>query len=135
MYKTALVMHEACGRHDTGWGHPEHQGRLPAVLHAIYAETPALLDLVLQTEGVPVTEKDVLRVHSDAQVMRLRRASELAMQEERIVGLDAETLVSAASWEAAMASAGCVQTAVKLVLDREVPTAFALARPPGHHAT
>jgi acetoin utilization deacetylase AcuC-like enzyme len=135
MYETALVMHEACGRHDTGWGHPEHQGRLPAILHAIYNQTPALLDLVLQAEGVPVSEKDVLRVHSDAQLARLRRASELAMQEERIVGLDAETRVSPASWDAALASAGCVQTAVKLVLEKQVPTAFALARPPGHHAT
>jgi acetoin utilization deacetylase AcuC-like enzyme len=135
MYETALVMHEACGRHDTGWGHPEHQGRLPAILHAIYQQTPALLDLVLQAEGDPVSEKDVLRAHSDGQLARLRRASELAMQEQRIVGLDTETLVSSASWEAAMASAGCVQTAVKLVLEKQVPTAFALARPPGHHAT
>ena len=135
MHKTALVMHEACGRHDTGWGHPEHQGRLPAILHAIYNETPALLDYVLQTEAALVTEQDILRVHSDAMFSRLRRACELAMQEERIVGLDNETLVSPASMEAALASAGCVLTAAKLVLEQQVPTAFALARPPGHHAT
>ncbi len=135
MYKTALVMHEACGRHDTGWGHPEHQGRLPGILHAIYNQTPALLDLVLQAEGVPITEKDILRVHTEAHLTRLRNAAELAIRNERIVGLDAETLVSPASWEAALASAGCVVTAARLVQEGEVPTAFALARPPGHHAT
>src|SRR5688500_11837059 len=104
-------MHEACGRHDTGWGHPEHQGRLPAILDAIYKETPDLIDLVLQSEAELVTDADVLRAHSDAHLQRLRQASELAMQTERLVGLDADTVVSPASWEAAMASAGCVLSA------------------------
>jgi acetoin utilization deacetylase AcuC-like enzyme len=49
--------------------------------------------------------------------------------------LDSETLVSPASWEAALAAAGCVITATRLVLEGSVPTAFALSRPPGHHAT
>jgi acetoin utilization deacetylase AcuC-like enzyme len=128
-------MHEACGRHDTGWGHPEHQGRLPAILDAIYKETPDLIDLVLQSEAELVTDADVLRAHSDAHLQRLRQAAELAMQTERLVGLDADTVVSPASWEAAMASAGCVLSAARLVLEKRVPTAFALARPPGHHAT
>src|SRR5262245_35311266 len=84
-YRTALVMHEACGRHDTGWAHPEHQGRLPAILDAIYRETPALLDSAQQVEGTPATEEDVLRVHSTAYLEQLRRASALATESGRIV--------------------------------------------------
>jgi acetoin utilization deacetylase AcuC-like enzyme len=128
-------MHEACGRHDTGWAHPEHQGRLPAILNAIYQETPVLLDHVQQVEATLATEEDVLRVHSTAHLEQLRRASAMAIESGRIVGLDSETLVSPASWEAAFAAAGCVLSAARLVLNGDVPTAFALARPPGHHAT
>ncbi len=134
-YRTALVMHEACGRHDTGWAHPEHQGRLPAILNAIYQQTPALLDLVLQAEAVPATEKDILRAHSSRLLERLRKAAEIASERSSIVGLDVETLVSPASWEAALASAGCVLSAARLVLEGTVSSAFALTRPPGHHAT
>jgi len=31
----ALVSNPDCGRHDTGWGHPEHVGRLRAVTAAL----------------------------------------------------------------------------------------------------
>ncbi|HSL70281.1 MAG TPA: histone deacetylase [Longimicrobiales bacterium] len=134
-YRTALVMHEACGRHDTGWAHPEHQGRLPGILNAIYRETPALLDHVLQCEGELITEDDILRAHSVAYLDQLRRAAKLALETGRIMELDSETLVSPASWEAALAAAGCVVSATRLVLKGTVPTAFALSRPPGHHAT
>ncbi|HWV58491.1 MAG TPA: histone deacetylase, partial [Longimicrobiales bacterium] len=50
------------------------------------------------------------------------------------VSLDADTVVSAASWDAALAAAGCAITAVRLTLGGEVGSAFALSRPPGHHA-
>ena len=133
--KTALVMHEACGRHDTGWNHPEHMGRLPAIVNALYRDTPALLDHVDQIEGVPITSGDVLRVHTEEMWLRFQKASELAIDRNQIVGLDHETLVSPASMEAALAGAGCVVTAVQRVLEGQNETAFALARPPGHHAT
>ncbi len=44
-----------------------------------------------------------------------------------------ETCITAGSWEAAMASASVAQSAQKLVSGGEA-TAFALCRPPGHHA-
>jgi acetoin utilization deacetylase AcuC-like enzyme len=44
------------------------------------------------------------------------------------------TVVTAASWQAALASAGTAIGAVEAVLDGECDTAYALVRPPGHHA-
>ena len=36
MNKTvAFISHADCGRHDTGWGHPEHVGRLRAIPRAL----------------------------------------------------------------------------------------------------
>lgn len=134
-YPTALITHPDCGLHDTGWGHPEHQGRLPAVVKAIYRDTEALLDVMLQREADPVTVEDLLRVHPQAHVDRVREAVEEAAREGKHVSLDSDTVVSAASWDAALAAAGCAVTAAALVLDGEARTAFAAARPPGHHAT
>ncbi len=47
--------------------------------------------------------------------------------------LSMETAVTAGTWEAAMSSAAVVQTAQRLIGGGE-PAAFALCRPPGHHA-
>ncbi|HEX9108430.1 MAG TPA: hypothetical protein VF832_14400, partial [Longimicrobiales bacterium] len=63
-YETALVLHPDCARHDTGWRHAEHQGRLPAAVQAVYEDTPALLPHMLQREGVPARVKDLTRVHT-----------------------------------------------------------------------
>ncbi len=45
-----------------------------------------------------------------------------------------ETAITAGTWEAALGAAALAQTAQKLVSGGE-PSAFALCRPPGHHAS
>jgi acetoin utilization deacetylase AcuC-like enzyme len=72
--------------------------------------TPAL------TEGMPV--RPAQAVHA------------LAGQ----FGYDTMTLVGPGTWEAARAGVDCALTAVHLVADGAV-LAYALCRPPGHHAT
>src|SRR5215213_5952298 len=61
---TAYVSHEDCSRHDTGWSHPDHQGRLPAVTRAVYRDMVALYEPLLQVEALPATEPQLLRVHT-----------------------------------------------------------------------
>ncbi len=132
---TALVLHPDCGRHDTGWGHPEHQGRLPAVVDAVYRATPELLPHLLQHEAAPATPADLTRVHTAEHVARIRSLAEQAAASGRPVVVAGDTAVSAASWDAALAAAGCALDAVRLVVQGRARTAFALCRPPGHHAT
>jgi acetoin utilization deacetylase AcuC-like enzyme len=49
--------------------------------------------------------------------------------------IDADTVVSRASWEAALRAAGGLVEAVQRVADGQLQNAFCLVRPPGHHAT
>jgi acetoin utilization deacetylase AcuC-like enzyme len=51
------------------------------------------------------------------------------------VRLDADTVVSAASWDAVMGSSGAALTAVDAVARGAHRNAFVATRPPGHHAT
>jgi acetoin utilization deacetylase AcuC-like enzyme len=131
----ALVSHQDCARHDTGWGHPEHMGRLPAVIRALYRDTPVLHQRVLQHEAAHASEAQLLRAHASELVCAVREAAARAGQTGEAGGMDQETIVSAASWDAACAAAGCAIDAVSLVLQRRARHALALCRPPGHHAT
>jgi acetoin utilization deacetylase AcuC-like enzyme len=133
---TALVMHEDCAKHDTGWRHPEHQGRLPAIIQALYQDTPDLQDVVLQLEGVKLAESALALVHEQHLIDMLVLAREQARRTNQSVPLDAEeTMMSPVSWDAMLAAAGSVVTACEAVLRGDARSGFALARPPGHHAT
>jgi len=48
--------------------------------------------------------------------------------------LDADTVVSEGSWDAATAGAGCVLDAVDMAMDGRAVRSFCAVRPPGHHA-
>jgi acetoin utilization deacetylase AcuC-like enzyme len=49
--------------------------------------------------------------------------------------VDADTVVSPGSWEAALRAAGGLVEAVDAVAERRLDNALCLVRPPGHHAT
>jgi acetoin utilization deacetylase AcuC-like enzyme len=132
---TAIVSHPACALHDTGWAHPEHQGRLPAVVKGLYAELPALVDRVLMAEAEAAEDADLLRVHTQAHVDRIRQACALAGEAGHPLDLTLDTIVSGASWDAALGASGAAIHGARLVLGGDACTAFVLTRPPGHHAT
>lgn len=95
----------------------------------------ALHDKVVQVDPGEATEEDLLRVHSAAHLQLVRDASERAERRSALARLDPDTVVSAASWQAAVGSSGALLTAVRSVADGELASAFVAARPPGHHAT
>ncbi len=51
-----------------------------------------------------------------------------------LYSFDAGTPLTAGSWQAARTGAACALTAARAVASREAASAFALSRPPGHHA-
>ncbi len=125
--KTALVYSQRYLSHDTGVGHPERAERLEAVLEALNGSP--LRDRLVSLEPTAAPVEAVQAVHDGEYVGRV---SELA---GRGGGrLDYDTPICPESYDVALLSAGGVMTAVDAVLDGRVDNAFALVRPPGHHA-
>jgi acetoin utilization deacetylase AcuC-like enzyme len=133
--KTAIYSHPACARHDTGWRHPEHQGRLRAATSALEKALPSLSTDAEPVLGVPVDAAHLELAHTPEHVRHVRSAVDTALAEERLVSLDPDTVVSGASWDAATAAAGCLVGAVEAVTRGRYANAFCMVRPPGHHAT
>lgn len=124
----AFISHSDCGRHDTGWGHPEHVGRLRAVTRAL-REEPELFGALLHVEGRHASDAELALAHDPGYVAAVREAAERGGAR-----LDADTVVSEGSWDAAAAGAGSVLDGVDMVFDGRARRAFAAVRPPGHHA-
>jgi acetoin utilization deacetylase AcuC-like enzyme len=126
--RTALISHSDCGRHDTGWGHPEHVGRMVAIMRAVRNDYE-LFQAVEHVEGRHATIDELSLVHDRAYV-----ASIQAICATGGGRLDVDTVASEGSWDAATAAAGCVLDAVDMALDGRATRSFSAVRPPGHHA-
>jgi acetoin utilization deacetylase AcuC-like enzyme len=121
-----IYSHPACLAHDTGPTHAERPERLSAVTSALHAAFPQLD----WHEAPRASRGQLLRAHTPAlleQVLETR-------PRERIL-LDADTVLSTASAEAALRAAGAVVAGVNAVLGGQTTRAFCVVRPPGHHAT
>ena len=130
-----FLLHPDAPLHDTGWGHPEHQGRLRALSSAVGRDLVALHERVVQVDPGQVTDEDLLRVHTPQHLALLRTYVDQAEKEATPVPLDADTIVSATSWGAATGSTAALLTAVGQVASGTLSSAFVATRPPGHHAT
>ncbi|MCJ0762481.1 class II histone deacetylase [Variovorax terrae] len=72
---------------------------------------------------------ELTRLHSPDYVARVRQLAEGGGGD---TGMGAP--ISSNGWSAARRSAGCALSAVDAVMQQRVDTAYALTRPPGHHA-
>jgi acetoin utilization deacetylase AcuC-like enzyme len=126
--RAAFISHSDCGRHDTGWGHPEHVGRLRAITRAL-REDPELFHSIEHLEGRHATIEELELAHHPAYVASVR-----VIAEQGGGRLDADTVASSGSWDAATAGAGSVLSAVDLSASGLNLRSFCAVRPPGHHA-
>jgi acetoin utilization deacetylase AcuC-like enzyme len=124
---TALFRHPRFTDHDTG-NHPENPSRYAAIeleleRRGLLAERPA-------PEFQPATDEQILRVHTGNLIAELE-----AITAAGGGWIDADTLCGPDSLAVARLAAGAAVAAVDAVLDGPTRHAFALGRPPGHHAT
>lgn len=122
------LMHQACGDHDAGRGHPERPSRLTAVRQgmAISGVAEAITTVVPRV----ATRAELERVHRPEHVTAIERLCATGGGP-----VDADTWVSPGSWTAALAAAGAGLDAARRLRQGEADAAFIAVRPPGHHAT
>jgi len=116
------------GLHDTGPGHPERPARLEAVLAGI--TEAGLDDQVVTFEPTAAPLELVEKVHPGRYLDALRSLADSGGGH-----IDADTAVSARSFDAALHAAGAVLDATARLEAGEADLAFCAVRPPGHHAT
>ena len=124
---TLLYTHPACLEHDPGPGHPERPERLRAVLAALDDEA---FDGLERREAPRASKAQLLYAHPEAYVDQVFAA----VPESGQAHLDADTLVSPGSGEAALRAVGAVCAAVDEVMSGAAANAFCAVRPCGHHA-
>jgi acetoin utilization deacetylase AcuC-like enzyme len=113
--------------HDTGT-HVENSQRLIATVS--HLEDTHLNDKLVLLSPRAATYEELTSVHAPEYITKIRS------QVEKGGGwLDHDTVVSPGSYNAAIYAAGGALTAIDAVVNRQVNSAFALVRPPGHHAT
>lgn len=126
--KTAFIHHPIALKHDTGIGHPETARRYESVMSAMRS-ADVWSEL---SEMVPekASQGLIQAAHTKEHFKRVAGAFENGLEY-----LDADTVISMQSFDAALFAAGGVCRAVDAVMAGEARNAFVAARPPGHHAT
>lgn len=127
MMKVGFVYDPIYLKHDTGY-HPENARRLEAIIS--HLEQTGLKQQLTLIKPHPATIEELSLVHHEQYIAYVREAAQKGGG-----WLDVDTIISADSYDAALYAAGGVIKASEAVSNGEVNSAFALVRPPGHHAT
>lgn len=112
---------------DFKWSYPEHPGRISAVKE--YLDENPIAGVQYRSGAAAATYDQLARVHTTSYLDHI-----FSLAGKR-AWLDKDTTaVSPDSIQAATAAAGNAIAAVESVVKGECQSAFALIRPPGHHA-
>lgn len=119
-----VITHNACLDHHPPQGHPERPERLEAALRGIEQ-----LENRQTEQAIPVTREQLLRAHGPHYLDHLEQVARSGQR----VALDPDTHLGPGSLEAAALAAGAACQGVDTAM-KTGGAAFAVVRPPGHHA-
>lgn len=121
----AIISHDDCLLHRPPKGHPERPARLEAALRGIDQ-----IKACKRLDAEPAKAEQLARAHGPNYLGKLEGLSAAG----QLVALDPDTHLGPNSLRAASLAAGAACQGVDLTLDGQFNHAFAVIRPPGHHA-
>jgi len=125
MKKVAWITDEIYLAHDTGAGHPESAERLISINLKIKSIQNKLISLAPRR----ATPEEVAIIHNPSLIQ------EIAEKSPKSQAIDADTILSPHSYEAALMAVGAGLVAIDGIKAEQFERAFCAVRPPGHHAT
>lgn len=125
--KTGLIYDDRFLEHDEP-SHPENALRLQEIMAVL--RSSGILDELTMLPGRSAVEREIVAVHRQRLIEHLQ-----IFAYEGGGWLNPDTYVTPDSWSVVCLAAGAVISAVESVVQGDIANAFALIRPPGHHAT
>jgi acetoin utilization deacetylase AcuC-like enzyme len=125
--KSGIVKDWRYVEHNMGPGHPESPERIRSIYERLEKDK-GLASLILIPPRT-ATEKEIAFIHTQEYIEQIR---ETAGRERTF--LDPDTSTSPRSYEVALLAAGGLIEAADRIMEGNIQNAFALVRPPGHHA-
>src|SRR5436853_997082 len=126
--RTSLIHSPEYLKHDTR-RHPENARRLEVISAALQADE-TLWNALRKLPPRSADDEDITRCHSAELIDHMQ-----TLCARGIPFVDIDTAICPESLEVARLGAGAALEAVDEVMEGEARKAFALVRPPGHHAT
>jgi len=122
--QTGIVIDPRYQAHDTGGGHPERPERLGVLQPVLDARAD-----VVRVDARLASVEELALAHDEAHIAAVARTAGRAG-----LSFDADTPVSAASYDTARLASGGVLALLDEVVAGRLRNGFAFVRPPGHHA-
>ncbi|MCJ7679679.1 MAG: histone deacetylase, partial [Candidatus Aminicenantes bacterium] len=123
---TGIVTDRRFLDHVMGGSHVESPKRLEAIYAKIERDISFPLDHITPR---PAAKEEILFVHTDNHFTTIQQTAG-----REYVMLDPDTSTCAKSFDTALLAAGGTIEAADAVMSGDIKNAFALIRPPGHHA-
>ena len=124
---TQIVYSDEFNKHDNK-GHPENAQRTMAMLEELKS-APFYQDLEFIKPEI-LSDQLLHEVHSNRMIEKIKEISYAGDS-----WIDLDTYVCLNDYDTARLAAGGLLVACKNIIDKKADNAFALVRPPGHHAT